>query len=132
MQGARPPHHFSDVGNQHAAGDWLDEEVVCTGVQDAGNHARVVDGGEDENGGAAELAHRFANLPAVHVGHHQVKQDDVWVFFARELNALRAAVGGDDIKAVSFEQHAHQVCDGGVIVYDKDCCVHAIFPLRLL
>lgn len=124
MEGACPPYHLADVRDQDTAWNGFDEEIIRADIQYTGDHARVVDSGEDEDGGAAELAYRLADLPAVHVRHHEIEQDDVRAFLFGEVDTFRAAVGCDHVEAVGFEQHAHEFGDGDIVINDKNFCVH--------
>ena len=69
-QHSGPSAEFVDVRHEDCARNRLDQIIVCACIQYAGNDGRIVEGRKHQDGNVVEGAHRFADLPTVHAGHH--------------------------------------------------------------
>ena len=67
-----------------------------------------------------QAAQRLQELEAVHLGHHQVEQDQGGPRGGEPGQRDPAVLGLDDGNALALEAPAHHVAHGGVVVDDQD------------
>jgi len=86
--------------------------------------ADVAVGGEDDDGDFGDFGAFLlfgAEEPAVHDGHHEVEEDEVWRFGGVELvEGFLAVACGDDVVAFFFEDLGDCVADVWVVLDDED------------
>jgi hypothetical protein len=73
------PCQVVDMRDKNSTLDGFDHVIICTHIQRAGNQPGIIENGKNHDGNTADAANFFANLPAVHLGHDQIKQDDIGI-----------------------------------------------------
>ena len=94
---------------------------------DGGLH-RALAGDDDHREERVELLEGLQEDQPVHAGHHQVGQDEVRLFRARQLQALGPRAGAEDGVALVLEPLAHRRGGVPVVVGDEDRLLHRRWP----
>ncbi len=100
----------------------LVEDLGCAGLKGFVDHVRHIGVGEHDDGDLQELglsADFFQDFDTVHLGQHQIQQDDVRAEF---LNPVEPAlpVGRDlDLVALLFEPGLVDVGNDGIVLDDE-------------
>ena len=68
--------------------------------------------------------HALAQVEAAHLGHAEVRQDDVEVLRRHELERALRGRRGRDLEAMADERHLEQVARLLLIVDDQDLTLH--------
>ena len=121
------PRQRTHARDQHDVGDRLGQEIVGAGFQAAHAVGRAVERGHHHHGNEMRRRIGFqpaANLKAVHVGHHDVEQDDVAFGARADLQRLGAVAGGQHVKIFRRQARFQQLYVGGNIVDDQNTRRH--------
>ncbi len=125
-KGLGAPGKFVQVGNQDGTRHRLDEEVIGSQIQNAGDNGGFIQGGKDKDRYAAKGPRCLAYLPAVHVWHHEIQDDNSGRMLADHPKAIPAAVGDHHLKTGGFQERGKQLGDGRIIVYGQYKRVHIL------
>ena len=112
------------MGNEHGAGYRLDQKVVGPQIEDAGHDGWLIQGREDEDRNAAESPHGLADLPAIHIRHHEVQNHQPRRLVLDQAKALDAAISRQHIETVGRQKYRKQVRNGRIVVNRQHKWVH--------
>ena len=62
----------------------------------------------------------MAHFNSVHVGHHDIKQNQVWLLAGDKIDGLKSGVSRDQYKAFTLEFTFEQLDVDRLIVYDQN------------
>ena len=86
--------------------------------------AHVVARGEEEDGGGdAGVAQAARDGEAVHVGEHDVEDDQVGARGLGFVECAASVLGGDDVEAGEAQGGGEEVADVGFVVDDEQFCL---------
>lgn len=98
---------------QFLGAERLGDVIIHLGDVDAQHAVDVLGlGGDDDNGDVAGFFVRFHLLvyfPPVHIGHHQVKQDQVGQFFTNQPETFLPARGPFNVKAAPPQDQTDKI-----------------------
>ncbi len=80
-------------------------------------------GGDENNRNGPRVFLRLealADLDAVHVGHHDIEQNEVGLFALDEVDGLKASIGGDDAQAFALKLALEELDVDRLVVDDQD------------
>jgi hypothetical protein len=115
--------HRLDPGHQGRLVDGLGQILVGARLEPGHDVLRVGFGGHQDDRDEGEVAvalEVLADLDAVHLGHHDVEQDQVRLPFAGERQAFLAVAGRVDLVAVDRKPGFEDVAVGRVVVDDEN------------
>ena len=127
-----------DAGDDLVEAERLGDVVVAAGVQARDLVLGLVLGGEEEDRrGVAGAAQPLRDAEAVHVGEHDVEDDEVGLFLEHGRDRLGAVGDGPDLESGESQARDEQVADVRLVVDDQDArCGHALImatePMRCL
>ena len=118
-----------DLVGQVADMEGLSKEAVCPGTD--GHYAAIgiVQRGDDYDGYCAEigvLSQHAAKLKTCRLGHHQVKQDQVWLFLTRRFHGFGAVIDDDGLMACRQQDRLQKIGRAFIIINNEDFC-HNVF-----
>ena len=121
------PRQRAHARDQHDVGHRLGQEIVGAGVEPAHAVGGAVERGDHHDGN--EMGRRIglqpaADLETVHVGHHDVEQDDVAFGARADLERLGAVGGGQHVEIFGRQPGFQQLDVGGNVVDDQDTRGH--------
>ena len=66
----------------------------------------------------------LADLDAIHVGHHDIEEDEIRFFLFDEIERLEAVVGSRHADVFAFQLSLQQLDVDGLVIDDQDrgCC----------
>jgi len=74
------------------------------------------------------LANFLERFGAIHIGHLEVEEDEIWFELLNKCNAPLAVIGKLHLKAVCFKFHPVHLVDYGIVFDDSYFC-HNCFSL---
>ena len=117
-----------DAGDQLARVEGLRHVVIGADLEADDAVDVVAAGGEDDDGDVAGLAELLADGEAVHLGHHDVEDDEVRADGLGLLERLLAVVGGFDAEALVVQVEAGKLNDVLLVIDNEDGSRHAYQP----
>ena len=125
------PRQRAHARHQHDVGDRLGEEIVGAGFQPAHAVGGAVERGDHHDGNEMRRRVRLqpaAHLEAVHVGHHDVEQDDVAFGARADRQRLGAVRCGRHVEIFGRQARFQQLDVGGNIIDDQNTRGHGNSP----
>ena len=113
----------ADAGDDLFEAEGLGDVVVAADGQALDLVAHVVARGEEEDGDRdAGVAQAPGDGEAVHVGEHDVEDDEVGARGLGFVECAAAVLGGDDVEAGKTQRGGEEVSDVGFVVDDEEFC----------
>lgn len=125
--------HFEDGGGFGEAGlhggeevvadDRLGEVVVGAEVHAGADVGAVAFGGEKDEGGGGEgvfFTEGLDDTVAVEFGHHDVAEDEVWLFLVSDFDADAAIFGSAGVVTFEFKHEGDVAAHGGLVFDDEN------------
>ena len=114
----------ADAGDDLFEAEGLSDVVVAADGQALDLVAHIVARGEEEDrGGDAGVAQAPGDGEAVHVGEHDVEDDEVGARGLGFVKCAAAVLGGDDVEACEAQGGGEEVADVGFVVNDEQFCL---------
>ena len=110
----------ADAGDELVHAEGLGEVVIGAEGEGLDLGGFGVSGGEDNDGGGANLADAADDLDAVEVGEAKVEEDDVGGALAEGIEGVAGGAGDLDVVAVAGEAAAEGLDNLGVVFDDED------------
>ena len=110
-------------GEEVVADDGFGEVVVGAEVHAGADVGAVAFGGEEDEGGGGEgvfAAQGLDDAVAVEFGHHDVAEDEVWLFPVGDFDADEAIFGGAGVVTFEFKHEGDVAAHGGLVFDDED------------
>ena len=74
-----------------------------------------------------ELAQLAAQLPAIHLRHHDIEDGEVYFYLVQFGESVQAVLGLLNLEAGIVEEHGGKLADMGIIVDDQDSAHEGVF-----
>lgn len=110
-------------GEEVVADDGFGEVVVGAEVHAGADVRAVAFGGQEDEGGGGEGVFDAQGLDdaiAVEFGHHDVAENEVWLFPVGDFDADEAIFGCAGVVAFEFKHEGDVAAHGGLIFDDED------------
>lgn len=110
-------------GEEVVADDGLGEVVVSAEVHAGADVGAVALGSEEDKGGGGESvfdAQGLDDAVAVEFGHHDIAEDEVWLFPVSDFDADEAIFGGAGVVTFEFKHEGDVAAHGGLVFDDED------------
>lgn len=92
---------------------------VRAGLESAVHVMALSSGAEHDDGQVGlDLSESFADLQTIHVGQHDVQDDEVGAFYAEHIQSLLTMLSSDNLMARKLKSIANHQRRVWIIVYD--------------
>src|SRR5579859_81974 len=108
------------AGEQLVYPERLGEIIVGAEIERGNLVAFGVQRGEHDDRGGGLLAHAAADLKTVHLGHHDVQDQEVRQLTLPKSNRLKAIAGFQYLEAACAQIAAHEVAERHLVVGDEN------------
>ena len=114
----------ADAGQKLAHAEGLGDVVIRAQFQAGDLVGLLQAGGQQDDGGLAFLAKCADELKAIHLGHHDIEQDEIGLLVTGGVEGVLAVVGDDDAQPLFCEVIAHEGAHVRLVVHNEDGLGH--------
>jgi hypothetical protein len=100
----------------------LSNEIVGARPQCSGKQVRAVVARNDDDGNVMGFRiglETLGHFEPVHVGHRQIKQNQVRRYGLNDFKCLVSAIGGKELERLAPEDPPDHAVDGRIIIYNQ-------------
>ncbi len=124
LAGGGAAQHGAHAHQQLAQPEGLGDVVVRAQIEAANDIRFLLFGGDHDHRDARFAAQVADELVAVHVGHHDVQQDQVGVGLVEDLQRLAPVGGGQHLEILAAEKIAQQHLHVACIIHHQNFALH--------
>ena len=110
----------ANASKQFSDGERLGDVIVCAEVETVDLIRNLVLGGEHDDGHAGGLTHASTDLHTIHLGQHDIEQDEIKVFFENAFERKTTVALGDGVEALMSELELNEAGNARLIFDDQN------------